>query len=147
MVFATETVNMLDPAAPSVKKGSRSAAKSRTVNRDLTCDQYGMCRLRLGQLVHTHTIPLPNITSPQTGIWEGSLALVPIRKRKRCFAYRKPSRQTRCDSRSPFSAPATFLRTSGDTILIEIFKYGGMRRSAELSDLVRYRKGRPILIS
>ena len=58
---------MLDSAAPNVKKGSRSAAKSRAVNRDLTCDQYGMCRLRLGQLVHTHTIPLPNITSPQTG--------------------------------------------------------------------------------
>ncbi len=31
---------MLDPAAPNVKKGSRSAAKSRAVNRDLTCDQY-----------------------------------------------------------------------------------------------------------
>ena len=31
--------------------------------------------------------------------------------------------------------------------LIEIFKNVGMRRCAELSDLVRYRKGGPILIS
>jgi hypothetical protein len=40
MVFAIETVNMLDPAAPNVRKGSRSAANSRAVNRDLTCYQY-----------------------------------------------------------------------------------------------------------
>ncbi len=33
---------MLDPAAPNVKKGSRSAANSRAVNRDLTSHQYGM---------------------------------------------------------------------------------------------------------
>ena len=33
---------MLDSAAPNVTKASRSAAKSRAVNRDLTCDQYGM---------------------------------------------------------------------------------------------------------
>lgn len=33
---------MLDPAAPNVKKGSRSAAKSRAVNRGLTRDQYGI---------------------------------------------------------------------------------------------------------
>lgn len=31
---------MPDPAAPNVKKGSRSAANSRAVNRDLTYDQY-----------------------------------------------------------------------------------------------------------
>ncbi len=31
---------MLDPAAPNVKKGSRSTAKSRAVNRGLTRDQY-----------------------------------------------------------------------------------------------------------
>jgi hypothetical protein len=41
MVFATETVALLDPAAPNADKPNRSAAKSRAVNRDLTCDQYG----------------------------------------------------------------------------------------------------------
>jgi hypothetical protein len=41
-VFATETVNMLDPAPSNVKKGSRTAAKSRAVNRGLTRDQYGI---------------------------------------------------------------------------------------------------------
>ena len=33
--------NMLDPAAPNVNNASRSA-RSRAVNRDLTCDQYGI---------------------------------------------------------------------------------------------------------
>jgi hypothetical protein len=42
MVFPTETVDLLDLAAPNVKKGSRSAANSRAVNRDLTCEQYVM---------------------------------------------------------------------------------------------------------
>jgi len=37
---------MLDPSAPHADKPSRSAAKSRTVNRHLTRDQYGIYPLR-----------------------------------------------------------------------------------------------------
>jgi hypothetical protein len=37
-----EIVNVFGPAAPAADKANRSAAKNRVINRDLTCDQYGM---------------------------------------------------------------------------------------------------------
>ena len=33
---------MFSPAAPDAEKANRSAAKSRAIDRDLTCEQYGM---------------------------------------------------------------------------------------------------------
>ena len=41
---------MLGPAAPKTDKANRNAARSRAVERDLTCDQYGTCCLGLGRM-------------------------------------------------------------------------------------------------
>jgi hypothetical protein len=35
-----ETVDVLEPAAPKVKRGNKRAANSRAVIPDFTCDQY-----------------------------------------------------------------------------------------------------------
>src|SRR5215475_14459375 len=42
---STKAPSVLGPVAPTGDKASRSAVTSRAVNRDLTCDQYGICPL------------------------------------------------------------------------------------------------------
>jgi hypothetical protein len=66
-VFASETPNTLVPVAPIVDAASRRAAKSRAVNRDLTCDQYGIWPVapEVGR-VHTHAMPSPGTGESQT---------------------------------------------------------------------------------
>ena len=58
---------MLDPAAPNVKKGSRSAARSRAVNRVLNYDQYVIEPVAPGVgRAHNGAMPSPGITSSES---------------------------------------------------------------------------------